>query len=52
MIDTLRELLAGIGWSHWGLIGLVSVIAWLAYCAGVARMRTGFWHSYNRGRRW
>jgi len=52
MVDTLRELLAGVGWSHVGLLVLVLVIGRLTYCAGVARARTGLWQDYNRGRRW
>jgi len=48
MVDTLRELLAGVGWSHIGLLVLLLIIGRLIYEAGAARARTGFWQDYNR----
>ena len=53
MVDTLRELLAGVGWSHVGLLVLVLIIGRLTYCAGIARGKVG-WPGprYERGRRW
>jgi len=48
MVDTLRELLAGVGWSHIGLLVLVLIIGRLVYEAGAARARVGFWQDYNR----
>jgi len=52
MAETLREFLAGIGWAHVGLVVWALVMARLVFSAGAARMKTGFWHDYNRGRRW
>ena len=53
MVESLQELLAGVGWSHMGLAGIVAWIAFLTYRAGVARGKCGWpGPSYNRGRRW
>jgi len=52
MAELFKEALAGIGWSHVGLAGIVAWIAFLTYRAGVARGKVGRGFSYNRGRRW